>query len=107
MNISYQWLKKKTVGHGWVSKTPSCVVGNVENEERVTRRERERFLHKGELSWVGGMEEEEEGLAMLITHLHHFSHSLSPPFTLHPPVSHQLPRSPSFLLDLLPMHFFS
>lgn len=82
------------VAHGWVSKTPSCV----ENEER------------GELSWVGGMEEE-EGLAMLITHLHlhlhHFSHSLSPPFTLHPPVSHQLPRSPSFLLDLLPMHFFS
>ena len=80
------------VAHGWVSKTPSCV----ENEER------------GELSWVGGMEEE-EGLAMLITHLHHFSHSLSPLFfTLHPPLlSHQLPRSPPFsLLDLLSMHSF-
>jgi len=81
----------------------------VENEERVTRREKERererekgVLHKGELSW--GMEEDEEGHAMLITHLHHhhFSHTFSPSFTLqphhntHPTLSQQHPRSSTF-----------
>ncbi|WVZ26014.1 hypothetical protein V8G54_004558 [Vigna mungo] len=80
-----------------------CWGGNVENEERVRRRERKGSLHKGELSW--GMEEdEEEGHAILITHLHHhhFSHTLSPSFTLqphqhtHPTLSRQLPRSSPF-----------
>jgi len=45
-------------------------------------------------------EDEEEGHAMLITHLHHhhFSHTLLPSFTLqpHPTLSQQLPRSSSF-----------